>query len=317
MSNSFRQTWSPRPPSYQTVANEEGLINERTPLKQEQTPEKRTWLRILSFIFIAALLACHVVNDYTNTNRTDVQDRLRRREDADRAKIFRDEDLRRKLAQQQEDRKRRAAHEEEDRKWKVERAREERTIQAKSIAVAHREEVVRAKEDAILADEERRKHAGLVWGGLTAEKQCLGYEKRMYHAELLNVPAKEDAQAWCMKTSIDIHGITYDHPERCTRELVDDAVKTIGHWTVSSNEPTCKTWWGNHQKKDCYGSHKRRVEAHLFNHQPPWDNWAEMCFSTPSDFARQKFDHPDTCENKGRDGIIASWFIDVDERECP
>ncbi len=112
------------------------------------------------------------------------------------------------------------------------------------------------------------KRAGLVWWDLTAEKRCLGYGKRMYHAELLNVPAREDAQAWCMKTSIDIHGITYDHPELCTRELVvgfhvrsliarahlfvlnqDGAVKTIGHWTVSSNEPTCKTWWGNHQKK--------------------------------------------------------------------
>ncbi len=72
----------------------------------------------------------------------------------------------------------------------------------------------------------------------------------------------------------------------------------------------------------------------MFNHQEPWDNWAEMCFSTPADFALQRFEHPDTCENKvrrrtvprgdctltflqGRNGIIASWFIDVDERECP
>ncbi|KAK0497563.1 hypothetical protein EDD18DRAFT_1331408 [Armillaria luteobubalina] len=193
---------------------------------------------------------------------------------------------------------------------------QERKIQAREIAVAHREEAIRAKEDAIRADEERRKHAGIVWWDLTAEQRCLGYEKRMYHAELLNVPAREDAQDWCMKTSINIHGITYDHPELCTHEVADGVVKTIGHWTVSSNEPTCKTWWGNHQKKECYGSHKRRVEGRLFNHQEPWDNWAEMCFSTPSEFAWQKFEHPDTCENKGRNGIIASWFINVDEREC-
>ncbi|PBK66761.1 hypothetical protein ARMSODRAFT_1021185 [Armillaria solidipes] len=317
-SSQVRRSWSPPPPSYRTVPNEEaGLVDERTPLIPERTTDKRWgWPQILAYILIAALLACHVVSDYTNTNRTDVQDRMRRREDADRAKRIKYEDLRRKFAQQQEDRERRAAHEEEDRKWKVEREREERMIQAMSIAVAHREEVVRAKEDAIEADEERRKRAGLVWWDLTAEKRCLGYEKRMYHAELLNVPAREDAQTWCMRTSIDIHGITYDHPELCTHELVDGAVKIIGHWTVSSNEPTCKTWWGNHQKKDCYGSHKRRVEARLFNHQEPWDNWAEMCFSTPSDFAWQSFDHPDTCENKGGDGIIASWFIDVDENEC-
>ncbi|PBK98305.1 hypothetical protein ARMGADRAFT_1008732 [Armillaria gallica] len=316
MNNSSRRSWSPPPPSYPHFSP--GLVNERTPLKQERTPDKRWgWLQIVAFILIAALLACHVINDYTNTHRTDFQDRMRRREDADRAKSIKDEDLRRKFAYQQEDRKRRAAHEEEDRNWKAEREREERTIQARSIAVDHREEVVRAKEDAIQADEERRKRAELLWWDLTAEKRCIGYEKRMYHAELLNITAREDTQKWCMRTSIDIHGITYDHPELCTHEVVDGAVKTIGHWTVNSNEPTCKTWWGNHQKKDCYGSHKRRVEAHMFNHQEPWDNWAEMCFSTPADFALQRFEHPDTCENRGRDGIIASWFIDVDEKECP
>ncbi|PBK66754.1 hypothetical protein ARMSODRAFT_1021181 [Armillaria solidipes] len=293
-------------------------VDERTPLKVhiQATPTKRLRI-ILGLIFIVAFLAFHIVSDYTNTHRTDFQDRMRRREDVERAKRFKDEDEQRKRAHQQEDRERRAAHEEEDRSWKAEREKEERSLQAKSIAVAHREEVVRAKEDAIQADEERRKRAGLIWWDLTPEKRCVGYEKRMYHAELLNAPAGEDARSWCMRTSIDIHGITYDHPELCTHEVVDGVVKTIGHWTVSSNEPTCKTWWGNHQKKDCYGSHKRRVDAKMFNHQEPWDNWAEMCFSTPSQFAWQAFAHPDTCENKGKEGIVGSWFIDVDENECP
>ncbi|KAG7443442.1 uncharacterized protein BT62DRAFT_921934 [Guyanagaster necrorhizus] len=318
MYNSSR-VWSPPPPSYRTVRNEEaGLSDERTPLKPLATRGKRlATLKVLAFIFVVALLAFHLVSDYTNTNRTDVQDRIRRREDMERAKRIEGEELRRKLAHQQEDKKRRLAYEEEDKRRKVEREREERTIQARLVAVARREDAVWAKEDAILADEERRKRAELVWWDLTSEKRCLGYEKRMYHAELLNVPASEDAHGWCMKTSIDIHGITYDHPELCTSELIDGAVKTIGHWTVSSNEPTCKTWWGDHKKKDCFGAHKRRVEAKLFNHQEPWDNWAEMCFSTPSEFAWQKFDHPDTCENKGRDGIVGSWFIEVDESECP
>ncbi|KAG7443447.1 uncharacterized protein BT62DRAFT_1009263 [Guyanagaster necrorhizus] len=259
MYNSSR-VWSPPPPSYRTVPNEEaGLSDEHTPLKPRAVCGKRlATLKVLAFIVVVAL-AFHLVSDYTDTERR------RRREDA----------------------------------------------------VARREDAVRAKEDAILADEERRERAELAWWDLTMEKRCLGYEKRIYHAELLNVPASEDAHGWCMKTSIDIHGITYDHPELCTSELIDGAIKTIGHWTVRSNEPTCKTWWGGHQKKDCFGAHKRRVEAKLFNHQEPWDNWAEMCFSTPSEFAWQKFDHPDTCENKGRDGIVGSWFIEVDESECP
>ncbi|KAK0457277.1 uncharacterized protein EV420DRAFT_1765017 [Desarmillaria tabescens] len=313
------RVWSPPPPSYHSIPNEEpGSINERTSLKPESTSGKRSRrLQSLTFIFVVALLAFHLFSDYTNTNRTDVQDRMRRREDVERAKRIKDEDMRRKLAQQQEDRKRRLAHEEEDRRWKVERESEERAIRTRTIAVEYREQAVRAKEEAIQADEQRRKRARLVWWDLTAEKRCLGYEKRMYHAELLNAPAGEDAQNWCMKTSIDIHGITYDHPELCTQELVDGVVKTIGYWTVRSNEPTCKTWWGNHQKKDCYGSHKRRVEAQMFNHQEPWDNWAEMCFSTPSEFAWKRFDHPDTCESRGKNGIVGSWFIEVDENECP
>ncbi|PBK66816.1 hypothetical protein ARMSODRAFT_1021235 [Armillaria solidipes] len=139
----------------------------------------------------------------------------------------------------------------------------------------------------------------------------------MYHAKLMNIPYGEDAQSWCMKTAIDIHGVTYDHPDFCTKERQDGAVSIVGHWTVMSNEPTCKTWWGNYGKKGCYGSRKMRVEAHLYNHQAPWDNWAEMCFSTPSEFDRKSFAHPDTCENNGMFGTAGSWFIDVDESECP
>ncbi len=67
-------------------------------------------------------------------------------------------------------------------------------------------------------DEEHRKRAGLIWQDLTAEKRCLSYEKRMYQAKLMNIPYGEDAQSWCMKTAIDIHGITYDHPDICTEE---------------------------------------------------------------------------------------------------
>ncbi|KAG7443417.1 uncharacterized protein BT62DRAFT_330070 [Guyanagaster necrorhizus] len=299
----------------------------------------------------------HFIDDYSNIHRSDVQERIRHREKLERLKRIENEDAQRKLAHeredeerrltfeeedqwrkeerekqdraiereeaqrkrrlQQEDDQRRRAHEEEDNRRKVEKEREDRAIQAREILVARREQAVQVKDDAMREDEERRKRAALTWHDLTAEKRCLGYEKRMYHADLINIPYGEDAQSWCMRTAIDIHGVTYDHPEFCTKERQDGAVRIVGHWTVTSNEPTCKTWWGNHKKKGCHGSHKMRVEAQMFNHQEPWDNWAEMCFSTPSEFAWDSFPHPDTCENKGKHGIICSWFIDVDESECP
>ncbi|PBK91799.1 hypothetical protein ARMGADRAFT_1013598 [Armillaria gallica] len=194
---------------------------------------------------------------------------------------------------------------------------QERIIRARESAVARREQTIQAKEDAMREDEEHRKRAGLVWQDLTPEKRCLSYEKRMYQAKLMNIPYGEDAQSWCMKTAIDIHGVTYDHPDFCTQEGQDGAVSIVGHWTVTSNEPTCKTWWGNHEKKGCYGSRKMRVEARMFNHQEPRDNWAEMCYSTPSEIAGKSFAHPDTCEHTVLWGITGSWFIDVDESECP
>ncbi|PBK91801.1 hypothetical protein ARMGADRAFT_993847 [Armillaria gallica] len=245
------------------------------------------------------------------------EDRIRREERERQDKEIEREEAQRKQTHQQEDERRRRAHEEEDKKRKAEKEREDRIIRARESAVARREQTVQAKEDAMREDEEHRKRAGLIWQDLTPEKRCLSYEKRMYQAKLMNIPYGEDAQSWCMKTAIDIHGVTYDHPDFCTKERQDGAVSIVGHWTVTSNEPTCKTWWGNHEKKDCYGSRRMRVEAYMFNHQEPWDNWAEMCYSTPSQFAWQSFAHPDTCENKGKYGIAGSWFIDVDESECP
>ncbi|KAG7441773.1 uncharacterized protein BT62DRAFT_1011066 [Guyanagaster necrorhizus] len=56
-----------------------------------------------------------------------------------------------------------------------------------------------------------------------------------------------------------------------------------GDWIVESNEPSCKTLWENFQDKGyvAKGSMRRRIEAHMGNHQPPWDNWREMCSTTP------------------------------------
>ncbi|KAK0497517.1 hypothetical protein EDD18DRAFT_1104901 [Armillaria luteobubalina] len=308
-----------------------GPSNEQTPLNP-QTTKRSSRCSSLSKAIIGLLLLMgfiniwHFVNDYSNTHRTDVQDRIRHREELDRLERIAHEDKQRKLAQEredegrrlafareevqrkldyrQEDEQRRLAHEEEDKRRTVQKEREDRIIRDREGLVARREQTVQAKEDAMREDEGRRKRAMLTWQDLTPEKRCLSYEKRMYHAKLINIPFGEDAQSWCMKTAIDIHGVTYDHPDFCT-----------GGETGTSNEPTCKTWWGNHEKKGCYGSHKMRVEAHMFNHQSPWDNWAEMCFSTPSEFTGKSFAHPDTCDHKGIFGIAGTWFIDVDESE--
>ncbi|KAK0497521.1 hypothetical protein EDD18DRAFT_1104904 [Armillaria luteobubalina] len=184
---------------------------------------------------------------------------------------------------------------------------QERNLRDRESAVARREQIIQAKEDAMREDEERRKRARLT---------C--YEKRVYHAKLINIPYEEDGQSWCMKTAIDIHGITYDHPEFCTKERQDGAVSIVGHWTVASNEPSWKTWWGNYEKKarllhitqngtpchcnrylTCQMTLKDSALKHMFNHQPPWDNWAEMCFSTPLEFAGKSFAHSDACDHKG------------------
>lgn len=138
------------------------------------------------------------MNDYNNTNRTDVQDQQRRE------------------AIKKEDKDRQEAHDAEDRERKEEREREQQALQTRWLALARREEAVLAKEDAIRDNEERRKRAGVRWWDLAAEERCLGYDKRMYHAELVRVPAGENAQNWCMSTSIDIHGITYNSPDLCT-----------------------------------------------------------------------------------------------------
>ncbi|KAK0457290.1 uncharacterized protein EV420DRAFT_1644039 [Desarmillaria tabescens] len=385
--------WSSPPPSYSTFPNnrpgtDHGPSNERTPLNQPKPKRIRKCSSTLNVLIVLLLLVAftwHCVNDYSNIHRTDVQEKIRQRqelerlkrieyedaqrkqaherEDEERRKVFEEEDQwkrrerekqdreiereetrrklaheeeddrrrrereredkaieleekRRRLAHMKEDEQRRLAHEKEDRERKEEKGRWDREIEQEERQ--RREHAIQAKEDAIREDEERRKRAGLTWHDLTAEKQCLSYETRMYHAELVNIPYGEDAESWCMKTVIDIHGVTYDHPDFCTKERHwNGAISIVGHWTVTSNEPTCKTWWSNHEKKGCYGTHKMRVEAQMLNHQEPWDNWAEMCFSTPSEFAWKSFAHPDTCENKGKYGIVGSWFIDVDESECP
>ncbi|KAF9017624.1 hypothetical protein BDZ89DRAFT_960920 [Hymenopellis radicata] len=137
-------------------------------------------------------------------------------------------------------------------------------------------------------DEEHRKRSGLLWDHLNPDQRCLSLESRRYTL-LINVPMdpEVDGLKWCMETQIEIHGNTYERPWRCVR---DDGI--IAEWITLSNEPTCKTFWAHHTKKECNGYHKRIFEAKLENHQPPWDNWQEMCISTPSHFNFGHHDYP-------------------------
>ncbi|KAF9017813.1 hypothetical protein BDZ89DRAFT_1074499 [Hymenopellis radicata] len=152
------------------------------------------------------------------------------------------------------------------------------------------------KEDAMRRDEEHRKHSRLVWLDLKPDHRCLSFESRRYTAELANIPVQPDVDEleW-----------------RCVR----DEGKIIAEWITHTNEPTCRTYWDQHVKKECTGYHKRIVEAKLENHQWPWDNWEDMCYSTPSHFNFAHYDHPDICIEMGHNGIFGRWF--VSDNDCP
>ncbi|KAK0457271.1 uncharacterized protein EV420DRAFT_516295 [Desarmillaria tabescens] len=116
-------------------------IDGHTPLKAHVQATPTKCLRIiLALVTVLAFLVWHLGSDYTNTRRTDFQDKMHHRDDAERARRIRDEDMQRNLVHQQEDEERRRAHEVEDDRRSGVRKREERIIHAGLVAVAHREE---------------------------------------------------------------------------------------------------------------------------------------------------------------------------------
>ncbi|KAK0470971.1 hypothetical protein IW261DRAFT_913914 [Armillaria novae-zelandiae] len=112
-----------------------------------------------------------------------------------------------------------------------------------------------------------------------------------------------------------INGFSIEKPEYCTDDVDNSAptnLRILGHWTVDLNEPSCKTLWENFQDKGCVtnGSKTRRVEAHMGNHQPPWDNWREMCSTTPADYDGHHFDQPSSCDHRGIfSGVWGVWLV--------
>lgn len=76
----------------------------------------------------------------------------------------------------------------------------------------------REKENARL-DKERRLRSHLAWYDLRPDLECISYGTRMYTATLMNVPGETDGLGWCQDTFISIHGVDYQRPMFCRRNL--------------------------------------------------------------------------------------------------
>ncbi|KAK0430273.1 hypothetical protein EV421DRAFT_1721709, partial [Armillaria borealis] len=134
---------------------------------------------------------------------------------------------------------------------------------------------------------------GLTWTELTPSNRCLRYSTREYSALLRGVLNDEDGLEWCKEKEITIHGIEFKKPAHCT---IDGTTRFYGHWMVMSNEPRCMTTWEDFRDKARLFLFSLRIEAQMGNHQPLWDNWQEMCSTTPADYGGHHFDRPESCE---------------------
>ncbi|KAK0505615.1 hypothetical protein EDD18DRAFT_340809 [Armillaria luteobubalina] len=153
---------------------------------------------------------------------------------------------------------------------------------------------------------------GLTWTELAPSIQCLRYNTREYSALLKGVSNDMDSLEWCKEKEITVHGIHFRKPAYCTIDVDRSGIARVhGHWIVESNEPRCMTSWEDFRDKGCAGngSHYRRIEAHLGNHQPLWDNWREMCATTPMDYEGYHFDRPDSCDLSFFGGVTGVWFL--------
>ncbi|KAK0227271.1 hypothetical protein EDD85DRAFT_957884 [Armillaria nabsnona] len=154
---------------------------------------------------------------------------------------------------------------------------------------------------------------GLAWANVTPSNRCLRFGTREYSAQLMGVPRGEGGLRWCKEKAVIIHDTNIEKPVYCTVDNSAPAdLRIFGYWTVDFNEPSGKTLWENFQDKGCVaiGSKTRRIEAHMGNHQPPWDNWREMCSTTPADYDGHHFDQPSSCDHRGIfSGVWGVWFV--------
>ncbi|KAK0430449.1 uncharacterized protein EV420DRAFT_1722980 [Desarmillaria tabescens] len=134
-----------------------------------------------------------------------------------------------------------------------------------------------------------------------------------YKAELVGIPISGEMRQWCEEKEITIHGIEFKMLTYCTIDMdKSGTVRVYGHWIVESDETSCKMLWEDFRDEGCVSKGYHRIEARMGNHKIPWDNWWEMCSTTPVDYDGHHFDHPDICELWFVSRAWGIWFINDD-----
>ncbi|PBK87914.1 hypothetical protein ARMGADRAFT_1085249 [Armillaria gallica] len=130
----------------------------------------------------------------------------------------------------------------------------------------------------------------LVWADMSPSQRCLRFGTLEYSIQLMGIPKGEHGRRCCKEKGIVIHGIDIEKPGYCTVDVGNSAptnLRIFRHWRVNFNESSCKTLWENFQDKGCAATGPKtcwRIEAHMGNHQQPWDNWREVCSTTHADY---------------------------------
>ncbi|PBK91154.1 hypothetical protein ARMGADRAFT_1081921 [Armillaria gallica] len=134
---------------------------------------------------------------------------------------------------------------------------------------------------------------------------CLRFGTQEYSAQLMDVRKGEDGMRWCKEKSIIIQDFDIGKPGYCTVD-VDNSVSAhessdFRTLTVDFNEPSVKRCGRTSKIRDAWRLVQRlacRIEAHMSNHQLPWDNWREMCSATSADYDEHRFHQPSSCDHR-------------------
>ncbi|KAF9046666.1 hypothetical protein BJ165DRAFT_1527740 [Panaeolus papilionaceus] len=152
---------------------------------------------------------------------------------------------------------------------------------------------------------EQRKLDAISWKPLIPANKCLQYNTREYTSILSNVPLAFDAREVCAQKTVDLHGEQVA-PTYCGGEGQCGVV--AGHWIASKDEPSCQTVWAGPWDKGCQSPGTRHYHTYLEN-MLSWDNWHEMCMTTPGVDIRGVYHHsPNKCDSwNGR--FWGVWFV--------
>jgi hypothetical protein len=160
-------------------------------------------------------------------------------------------------------------------------------------------------------EEEKRKRDAISWSNLTPANQCLRYDTREYTATLSNVPLSYDARDECAQKVAYLNG-KWVTPSYCGAQGQCSSV--VGHWIMNENEPACQTVWAGPWDKGCQSPGVRHYHTILDN-MLSWDNWHEMCMTTPGISINGEF-HPSPTKCETWQGKVwGVWFIN--DSRCP